>query len=45
MKKVYAAPKVQELGSLHELTLAAADGSLTDQDFPANTPKGKLTFS
>lgn len=45
MKKVYEAPKVQEIGSVHELTLGSADGYALDADFPAGTPKSDLTFS
>lgn len=45
MKKAYEAPKLQEIGSVHELTLGNLDGENTDQDFPVNTPKRNLTFS
>ena len=45
MKKAYDAPKVQEIGSVHELTLASDNGNSLDQTFPVGTPKGDLTFS
>lgn len=45
MKKAYETPKVQEIGSVHELTLGSNDGDVTDATFPVNTPKKDLTFS
>ena len=41
----YMAPTIVDHGSLAELTAGGADGSRTDRDFPANTPKNDLTFS
>lgn len=45
MKKIYEPPKVQEIGSVHELTLGTQNGDLTDRTFPIHTPKKDLTFS
>ena len=45
MKKEYIAPVVEDLGSLHELTLARSVGARLDADFPAGTEFGDLTFS
>lgn len=45
MEITYVAPKLVELGTVRELTLGDADGNVTDQTFPANTPKDQLTFS
>jgi hypothetical protein len=41
----YEAPKVEDYGTLVELTAAQADGAFTDRAFPENTPKEDLTFS
>ena len=41
----YTKPAVEDLGDLVELTAHQQDGNFTDQDFPAGTPKGSLTFS
>ena len=41
----YEAPAVVDYGDLVELTAMHHDGNFTDQDFPAGTPKGALTFS
>ena len=41
----YETPKVTDYGTLVDLTAAQADGSHTDRDFPAGTPKEDLTFS
>lgn len=38
-------PAVEELGSVHELTLAQSGGSRLDSDFSVGTPFGDLTFS
>jgi len=45
MKKEYIAPGVEDLGSLHELTLGQSRGTHLDADFTAGTPFGDLTFS
>lgn len=45
MKKEYAAPTVEDLGSLHELTLGQADGSRLDLTYVVGTDRGDLTFS
>ena len=41
----YEAPVIVDYGDLVELTAMHHDGNFTDQDFPAGTPKGALTFS
>ena len=41
----YEAPAVLDYGDLVALTAMHSDGNFTDQDFPAHTPKGALTFS
>jgi len=45
MKKEYIAPVVEDLGSLHELTLGQRSGERLDADFPTGTPFRDLTFS
>lgn len=45
MKKEYVAPTVEDLGSLHELTLGQSSGDRLDSDFSAGTLFGDLTFS
>jgi len=45
MKKEYVPPAVEDLGSLHELTLGQSQGSRLDADFAAGTTFGDLTFS
>lgn len=45
MKKEYVPPAVEDIGSLHELTLGQATGTHLDADFSAGTPFGDLTFS
>ncbi len=45
MKKEYIAPVVEDLGSLHELTLGQSSGTRLDADFTAGTQFGDLTFS
>lgn len=45
MKQTYTPPQLVDLGSVRELTLAAATGQHTDQAFPQNTPFSDLTFS
>lgn len=44
-KKEYIAPSVQDLGSVHELTLGQSTGRYLDADFDAGTPFEDLTFS
>lgn len=41
----YETPAVVDYGDLVALTAMHSDGSYTDQDFPAHTPNGALTFS
>ncbi len=45
MKKEYVIPAVEDIGSLHELTLGQSEGSRLDADFSAGTEFGDLTFS
>ncbi len=45
MKKEYVAPAVQDIGSLHELTLGQSEGWRLDSDYSAGTEFGDLTFS
>lgn len=45
MKKEYVTPTVEDLGSLHELTLGQSGGSRLDADFNTGTLFGDLTFS
>ncbi|GAA3809318.1 MULTISPECIES: lasso RiPP family leader peptide-containing protein [Amycolatopsis] len=45
MKKEYAAPGIEDIGSLSELTLGQSSGSRLDADFAAGTLFGDLTFS
>ncbi len=45
MKKEYIAPAVEDLGSLHELTLGQSSGLRLDADFGVATLSGDLTFS
>jgi hypothetical protein len=44
-KKLYAAPKVQEVGEVQAMTLGNSTGNFLDQSFPNTTPKDQLTFS
>lgn len=41
----YETPKVVDHGTLVQLTAGQSDGSVTDRNFPVNTPKRDLTFS
>ena len=41
----YESPKVEDLGSLVELTALMQDGDFTDAAFPPGTPRGDITFS
>lgn len=45
MKKDYAAPTVEDLGSVQELTLGQSGSWRLDADFPAGSLFGDLTFS
>lgn len=45
MKKDYVTPKLEDLGSVRELTLAQSSGGVLDADFPAGTPFGDITLS
>lgn len=45
MKKTYEQPRVQHIGTVHELTLGSQDGDALDADFPDGTPRGDLGFS
>lgn len=45
MKAEYQAPRITDLGSIAEVTLANTLGRDTDGTFPAGTPRGDLTFS
>jgi hypothetical protein len=42
---MYVAPEITEIGTVREVTLGGKDGDFTEPSFPANTPKGELTFS
>jgi hypothetical protein len=44
-REPYEEPKIVDYGDLVELTAGGTSGDVTDADFPAGTPKGKLTFS
>jgi hypothetical protein len=41
----YTEPTIIDHGALADLTAANTDGENLDQDFPAGTPRGELTFS
>jgi hypothetical protein len=41
----YETPKIEDHGSLEELTAGYKTGASTDKAFPAHTPKEQLTFS
>jgi hypothetical protein len=43
--EAYEAPELRVLGSVQELTFAAAAGASLDQDFPVGTPSTDLLFS
>ncbi len=45
LDRQYTAPSLEELGSVSELTLGGRNGNSLDNDFPAGTPRGDLTFS
>lgn len=42
---VYEPPVIVDFGDLVELTTQHTNGMLTDQAFPAGTPRGSITFS
>lgn len=42
---MYVAPEIIEIGTVREVTLGGDDSDFTDSSFPANSPKGNLTFS
>jgi hypothetical protein len=44
-KKPYETPILRQHGKVEALTKGGADGAFTDAFFPANTPKGEITFS
>jgi hypothetical protein len=44
-KETYKKPELSQIGSFEEVTLGGANGDFTDFPFPANTPRGDLTFS
>jgi hypothetical protein len=41
----YETPRIDDHGSLEELTAGTSSGSVTDHAFPAGTPKEDITFS
>ena len=41
----YETPKIEDHGSLEELTAGQKEGESTDRTFPVHTPKKNLTFS
>jgi len=41
----YETPKIEDHGSLEELTAGQKTGESTDKAFPQHTPKSQLTFS
>jgi hypothetical protein len=43
--EAYEAPRLDEVGSLRDLTRGNSDGEALDAAFPVNTPKRNLTFS
>lgn len=44
-KMPYQTPVMREHGKVEALTKGSAAGDFTDALFPADTPKGDLTFS
>jgi len=44
-KQPYKAPKISDVGTVVERTLAQGSGSQLDATFPTGTPFGDLTFS
>lgn len=45
MEQEYVPPVLEDLGSLHEVTLGQATGSRLDADFTAGTLASDITFS
>ena len=43
--KEYVAPALTAVGSLERVTLGNKGGNYTDAAFPAQTPRGAITFS
>jgi hypothetical protein len=41
----YETPRIEDHGSLEELTAGQKEGESTDKAFPVHTPKKELTFS
>ena len=41
----YETPRIEDHGSLEELTAGQKEGESTDRAFPIHTPKKELTFS
>lgn len=44
-KQTYARPELTKIGTFESLTQGSQDGESLDATFPANTPRGELTFS
>ena len=44
-KKAYQTPRVTVHGDATQLTQGTSVGNFTDRVFPADTPRGDLTFS
>jgi hypothetical protein len=45
IKTPYETPVMRQHGKVEVLTKGSRDGHFTDMMFPANTPKGDITFS
>jgi hypothetical protein len=41
----YETPRIEDHGSLEELTAGQKEGESTDKEFPVHTPKKDVTFS
>lgn len=41
----YETPRIEDHGSLEELTAGQKEGASTDRVFPTHTPKPEVTFS
>ena len=44
-KKSYKSPSITRYGGIYKVTQGSSNGNYLDQDFPAGTPFGALTFS
>lgn len=44
-KPVYTKPEVTKIGEFEDITRGTSIGNFTDAAFPADTPRGDLTFS